>query len=77
MFLRGRPTRELKIIKDHLAPGGSLYLVYQPLVVHEARETVETLLAVLENHGFMVSDALIQDLSTGRVICVIAEKQTP
>lgn len=73
MALRGRPARELKIIKDHLAPGGSLYLVYQPLVAHEARETVETLSAVLENHGFMVSDALDQDLSTGREVRVIAE----
>ena len=51
VFLRGQPARELKIIKDHLAPDGSLYLVYQPLVAHEARETVETLSAVLDDHA--------------------------
>jgi hypothetical protein len=44
----------LEIIKNHLAPAASLYLVYQPLDAHEARETVETLSAVLDNRGFTV-----------------------
>jgi len=73
VFLRGQPARELKVIKDHLAPGGSLYLVCAPLVADQAVATVERLSAVLANHDFTVSDILIEELSATRMACVIAQ----
>ena len=73
VFLRGRSARELGIIKHHLAPGGRLYFVYQPLVAEEAEATVETLSSVLHGQGFAIADVLVRDLSSGRIVCVIAE----
>jgi cyclopropane fatty-acyl-phospholipid synthase-like methyltransferase len=73
VFLRGQPAPELQIVKRYLAPGGRLFLFDQPLVADKARETVETMSAVLDNHGFTVCDALIHDLPSGRAVCVIAE----
>ena len=73
VFSRGRPERELRVIKDHLAPGGRLYLVDEPLVTDKVGETVERLASVLENHGYAVVDVRVQDLSATRVGCVIAE----
>lgn len=72
-FVRGQPARELEIIKERLAPGGRLHLVYQPLDPVKAREAVEALSAVLEAHGFTIRDILVHDLASTRVGCVIAE----
>lgn len=73
VFLRGRPVREFGVIRRHFAPGGRLYLVYQPLLADHASATVLALTRVLGDNGFAVSDALVQDLSaTERVTCVIA-----
>jgi cyclopropane fatty-acyl-phospholipid synthase-like methyltransferase len=73
VFVRGEPARELAIIREHLAPRGRLYLVYQPLMADQARPTVDALSVVLADHGFIVSEVLVQDLASGRVVCVIAE----
>lgn len=73
LFLRGKPARELELIRNHLSPGGRLYLVYQPLEAGKAQETVETLTSVLDHHGFTVVEVLVHDLPAARVTCVIAE----
>jgi cyclopropane fatty-acyl-phospholipid synthase-like methyltransferase len=72
VFARGEPARELEIVRDHLAPGGHLYLVYQPLVADQAEATAETLSTVLTGNGFTVSDILVHDLSASRVTCVVS-----
>lgn len=77
VFSRGQPTRELAIIKDHLAPGGRFYLPYQPLDPGTVEETAAALSAVLANHGFTIVDVLARDLSTGRAGCVIAAPLPP
>ena len=77
VFLRGQPTRELAVIRDHLAPGGRFYLAYQPLDPGKVEETATALSAVLETHGFTVVDVLAQDLSSGRAGCVIAQHRPP
>jgi SAM-dependent methyltransferase len=71
-FLRGDPARELRIVRDHLAPGGSFHLMYQPLVPSEAEATAARLSAVLADHGFTVRDLLVHELPTGRVASVVA-----
>ncbi len=72
VFLRGQPTRELEIIKRHLAPGGTFYLVYEPMVADQAGGVVAALSATLEEHGFAVTERLVHDLSASRVTCVAA-----
>ena len=72
VFLRGRPARELGIVKDHLADGGRFYVMDQPLVAREAGETAERLSAVLDDHGLVVGEVLVQDLGTATAVCVIA-----
>jgi cyclopropane fatty-acyl-phospholipid synthase-like methyltransferase len=73
LFVRGQPAREMRIIEDHLAPGGSLALVYQPLAPAQARSTVDTLSTMLDDHGFAVSDVIVHDLASGRICCVVAQ----
>ncbi len=77
VFVRGDPARELEIIKGHLAPGGHLYLSYQPLDRRQVTETVATLTAVLTAHDFTITDTLVHDLSSGRTICIITEAEPP
>jgi cyclopropane fatty-acyl-phospholipid synthase-like methyltransferase len=72
VFLRGRPARELAIVRDHLADGGRFYLVDQPLVASAAGETAERLSALLDDHGLTVHEVLLQDLGTATGVCVIA-----
>lgn len=70
VFLRGRPARELEIVKACLAPGGSFHLIYQPLVAAHAAEIGETLSSLLKSHGFTVEPPRVQDLSAGPTVCV-------
>ena len=77
MFVRERPARELQVIRDCLAPGGRLCLVYQPLAADQARQTVDTLSAMLHAYGFVVTDTVIDDLESGRITCVVAQDGTP
>lgn len=72
VFLRGRPARELAVIEDRLAPGGRLYLAYEPLVAAEAEGTAERLATMLTGHGFTVHDVLFQDLAATHAVCVVA-----
>lgn len=72
VFLRGDPARELRVVSDHLAPGGRLHLTYQPLVPAEAEQTASSLSATLTGHGFTVVDVLVDELPSGRVVSVVA-----
>jgi cyclopropane fatty-acyl-phospholipid synthase-like methyltransferase len=72
VFLRGDPTRELEVIREHLAPGGRLHLTYQPLVPAEAEAITTRLSATLTGHGFTVADVLVHELPSGRVVSVVA-----
>lgn len=73
VFLREDPTRELEVIKRHLAPRGLLFLSYQPLVPRHIASTVDTLAAVLTKNGFTVLHAPVSDLPSGPVVSVIGE----
>jgi len=76
VFVRGQPGRELEMIRAHLAPGGRLFLVYQPLVAAQAARTVATLSALLAEHNYAVVAAPIHDLASGRIFAVVAEART-
>lgn len=72
VFLRGNPDRDLEIIRARLVPGGSFFLPYQSLVPEQANSTAQLLSAKLDRNGFTVTDVVIENLSSGRVGCVIA-----
>jgi len=71
-LLRGPADRELEVIRNHLAEGGALHVVDQPLVADQARPTADALVSRLEEHGFAVSSVLIEEVGTGPAICVVA-----
>ena len=75
VFSRRRPALELGIVADHLAEGGSLRLIYQPLVADTARATADTLSAKLDDHGFTVDSVLVEDLAEATAVCVVAVKK--
>jgi cyclopropane fatty-acyl-phospholipid synthase-like methyltransferase len=72
VFLRGDPSRELAIIREHLAPGGRFFLPYQPLdpTIVEADGTRYA--TVLERNNFTVSHRHFAALDSGRAGCVVA-----
>lgn len=75
VFSRRRPALELGVVADHLAEGGSLHLIYQPLTPDTARATASTLSATLDEHGFTVDSVLVEDLAAATAVCVIAVKR--
>ncbi len=77
VFLRGRPTRELTILRNHLAPKGRLYLFHEPPPGSTAPPIAGPLPAVLESGGFTVTEILTQDLGRTRVGCVVAGDGPP
>ncbi len=72
VFLRGKPDRELDIVRDHLAPDGELFLSYQPLDSSHIKSTVDNLTDVLVRHGFAVSTCHEEALPSGRTMCLVA-----
>lgn len=73
VFVRGQPTRELTIVRDHLAPQGRLYLFHEPPPGSTAPPIAGSVLAALESNGFTLTENLTQDLERTRVGCVVAE----
>jgi SAM-dependent methyltransferase len=72
VLLRGDPARELRVIAEHLAPGGALYLPHQPLAAAEVEPTNARLSAMLEANGYAIRDVLVGEIASGRCGCVIA-----
>jgi protein-L-isoaspartate O-methyltransferase len=71
VFLRGDPGPELEVVSQHLAPGGRLFLPFQPLQATEVQPTIERLTAVLTGHGYRVTGTPTADLASGPAGCVI------
>jgi cyclopropane fatty-acyl-phospholipid synthase-like methyltransferase len=74
-LVRGQPTRELAVVMNCLAPGGSFHIVYDPPVGRQGSSVAETASAVLESHGFTVKDVLTKEIGQSTVVCVIAGKR--
>lgn len=72
VLLRGDPVRELRVIAEHLAPGGALYLPHQPLAAVEVEPANARLSAMLGANGWAVRDVLVGEVASGRCGCVIA-----
>lgn len=71
-LLRGDPARELALVRDHLAPGGHLYMLSQPLREEHVEREIDRLGVVLEQHGFRVESQRVDRLAGGPAVCVVA-----
>ena len=75
LFVRANPARELEVINRYLAPHGSFYLFYDPVVPTQAPAIIEKVTAALEHHGFAIKAVLQKDIGRAAVTCVIAGKR--
>lgn len=69
---RGDPAPDLALIREHLAPEGSLYVAWQPLAKGKADDTARRLTSVLEENGFAISSVESAGLKDGAVFCLVA-----
>ena len=75
LFVRANPARELEVITRYLAPHGSFYLVYDPVVPTQVMAVIEKATAALEHHGFAIKAVLQKNIARATVACVIAGKR--
>jgi SAM-dependent methyltransferase len=71
-LLRGDPEDELRVVARHLAPGGALYVLFQPHAPSHVRPALDRLSRVLADHGFVVERERVDPLEGGSGICVVA-----
>jgi ubiquinone/menaquinone biosynthesis C-methylase UbiE len=71
-LLRGEPDRELAVIGKHLAPGGRLYVLFQPFTERDVKPGVDPLGRVLADNRFKVAEERIDTLTAGPAVCVVA-----
>src|SRR5690606_22101673 len=67
VFLRGRPGRELDIVRRRLAPGGRLYTFSQS-APQMAPPKANHIIAAAQAAGFHVVDTRSAELATARVL---------
>jgi cyclopropane fatty-acyl-phospholipid synthase-like methyltransferase len=72
VFVHGQPARELEVIKNCLASGGSFYLIYDPAVAEQTKSLSEKMQNVLERHGFEVKEVRTKNFDQATVVCVVA-----
>ena len=70
-LLRGDPARELAVVGRHLAPGGTLHVVAQPLS-GPAEPVADAIRARLEPHGFAVRDVRTDTVDERLIVAVVA-----
>lgn len=68
-----RPARELAAVRRVLAPGGRLFLFYEPPSAAQLGHIEESCGAFLREEGFTVVRTITADLSPNRGLCVVAE----
>ncbi len=71
-LLRGDGTRELATIAAHLAPTGTLYVIFQPFTRAGVRPALDRLGAVLAANGFSVSRERVEPVGDALGVCVEA-----
>ena len=71
-LLRGEGTRELGVIRSCLAPGGTVYVIFQPFTADQADATVERVTSAFDANGFRVRHVDRRAASPAPVLCVAA-----
>jgi hypothetical protein len=72
-FFIQQPARQLPMIKQLLAPGGTLYLFYDPPVPAQSAPFVEMATQGLRTHGFTVQQPARQELGAVQGVCLVAK----
>ena len=74
-LLRGRPDRELAVVERHLAPGGTLHVVAQPLASgrNAGDATAGALRRRVEEHGWEIVAVCIDALGERTIVAVEAQ----
>ncbi len=76
-LLRGDPARELTTVAAHLAPGGALHVVAQPLAAAAGPATAEAITGRLSAHGFAVRETRTEQVEERPFVCVVATVSPP
>ena len=71
VLLRGEPIKELEIIREHLAPSGHLFVVWQPFDSANIESIVDRLTKLVAQHG-MAAETIQEKLPSGHMVCVKA-----
>lgn len=66
-----RPTRELAMLEQILAPGGSLHLFYEPPSKGQLARIESECVRQLRGHGFQVDEVVQEDLTPLRGLCIV------
>lgn len=72
LFWQGPARRELEVLGEALAPGGALFLFFQPPPGSPLRPVAERAAAVLREQGWNVTDVRINEAGPVRSACVVA-----
>jgi SAM-dependent methyltransferase len=70
-----RSAAALDVLREHIAPGGAVYVFNQApgwKRAHDARGFGEEVAAALGERGFAAEAPLVEELGTGPVVCVVA-----
>ena len=70
-LLRGEPARELGLIRDRLAPGGTLHVIFQPFNPQQVGGTIERVTAGLSADGYRVERVDRRAASPAAVVSVV------
>jgi ubiquinone/menaquinone biosynthesis C-methylase UbiE len=71
-IVRGDPGRELTVLARHLAPGGLVHVVYQPLDATHVEPTIARLTDAFDKHRYTVTNTLVDTIPTGRILALQA-----
>jgi cyclopropane fatty-acyl-phospholipid synthase-like methyltransferase len=71
-LLRGKPDRELAVVRGCLAPGGTLHVIFQPFTAVEVEGSVEQVTARLDANGFRVERVDSRAATPAPVVSVAA-----
>jgi len=71
-LLRGDPGRELAVVREHLAPRGRLFVLFQPFAAADVEPALARLRSVLAAHDFAVESEDVDPLSGAPGVCVVA-----
>ena len=71
-LLRGRPERDLALVRRHLAGHGALFAVVEPLDPAQADAAADDLAGRLAAQDLAVAEVIVQDVGARRGVCVVA-----
>jgi cyclopropane fatty-acyl-phospholipid synthase-like methyltransferase len=74
-LLRGRAAPELAVLREHLAEGGALYVMEQPLDAERAESVADAIASRLDAHGYDVRSVFVEQAERPAV-CVVASPAT-